>query len=157
MWWYSLFKGSIYYIIFIIFLVQYLTKGYILKNEMKRWGKAEARLYSHHPKAFDLPIIALTAILAIWGFMEGTLPLLRDYPLMQNHQYETIVGITKSQSVKRPHHSTSRSITIEDLGTGEEVLITFLTEGVEEGEYVVAYYLPHSKIGVLVEQVDLDE
>lgn len=122
---------------------QYLWKG--------------ASLYKRHPKAFDFPVLILSALLAIYGFVYFTLPLLKDYPLMQSGNYEVIVGITTSASQRDVKHKRDREMRIEDLETGEEILVTLFTETFERGEYVVVYYLPHFKLGVLVEKVDLSE
>lgn len=124
---------------------------------MKLWGKKEASLYKRHPKAFDFPVLILSALLAIYGFVYFTLPLLKDYPLMQSGNYEVIVGITTSASQRDVKHKRDREMRIEDLETGEEILVTLFTETFERGEYVVVYYLPHFKLGVSVEKVDLSE
>lgn len=157
LWWRSFIESFVLYAFFIVFLIQYLTKGHILKNQVKLWGKKEARLYKRHPKAFDFPVLILSALLAIYGFVYFTLPLLKDYPLMQSGNYEVIVGITTSASQRDVKHKRDREMRIEDLETGKEILVTLFTETFERGEYVVVYYLPHFKLGVLVEKVDLSE
>ena len=76
---------------------------------------------------------------------------------MQSGNYEVIVGITTSASQRDVKHKRDREMRIEDLETGEQILVTLFTETFERGEYVVVYYLPHFKLGVLVEKVDLSE
>ena len=77
-------------------------------------------------------------------------PLLKDYPLLKEKNYNTIIGITMYSSMDRDSIVKIRNIQIKDLYSNEEIVLHCLESGIEKDEYIVVNYLPNSKTGYVV-------
>ena len=135
----------------LVIVIRYFIKGYAIKNPYKSFGnKTTAQLYLNYQKWIDRVIIILLCFLIGYLFHAGLIPLLKDYPLLKENNYNTIIGITTSMDMNAANIVQIRCIRIKDLYSDNEFVLSTHVVGIEKNEYIVANYLPNSKVGVIV-------
>ena len=141
--------------LFIVF--RYFIKGYVVKNPYKTFSdKVAAKLYLNNQKIIDKVIITIFCIIIGYLFYAGLIPLLEDYPLLKENNYNTIIGITTSLDMNATNIVQIRNISIKDLYSDDEFILRTHAVGIEKNEYIVANYLPNSKVGVIIKHQKLE-
>ena len=137
-------------------ILRYFIKGYVVKNPVKFFkNKVTAKLYQNNQKWIDIVVVILYCIIIGYVFYSGMIPLLKDYPLLREKKYNTIIGITMYSCMERDSIVKIRNIQIKDLYSDEEIVLHCLESGIEKDEYIVVNYLPNSKTGYVVKHQKL--
>ena len=158
-WLNQFFRGIPVYLFTAGVIVMYFWKGYVLKSTFSRMGDNTELFYVKHKKIIDLGAILLLLLMVIIYCLNRTIPLLRDYKLMQNGYYEEITGVV-SEIETDVDSETTRDIIIEKPDGSGQIRITVYSALIEKGEIVKVHYLPNARVGEVVERLgntDLEE
>ena len=158
-WLNQFFRGIPMYLFPTGVVVMYFWKGYVLKPIISRLGDNVELVYNKYRKIMDLGAILLLLLMVIIYCLNRTIPLLRDYKLMQNGYYEEITGVV-SEIETDVDSETTRDIIIEKPDGSGQNRITVYSALIEKGEIVKVHYLPNARVGEVVERLgntDLEE
>ena len=159
-WLNQFFRGIPMYLFPTGVVVMYFWKGYVLKPIISRLGDNVELFYNKYKRIMDLGAIFLLLLMVIIYCLNRTIPLLRDYELMQNGYYEEITGVVVSGTEFDVDSEITRDIIIEKHDGSGQIRITVYSALIEKGEIVKVHYLPNARVGEVVERLgntDLEE
>ncbi len=144
-------KVAIVFLAFILVVARFALKGYMINA--KGLKTDFIKFYLAHRRKMDWILFGLCCCVLIPSFIFYGFPMVLDIPSLIEDRYETVCGYAITQSVGGVKDmEEERSISIKDSITGEEIVLHCFDTGIYEGEYIKAYYLPNSHIGVIVER-----
>ena len=149
-------RVSFVIVLLLIVVLRYFIRGYMIKNPVIFFkDKITAQLYKNNRKWMDKVAAIILFIMLGYLFYSGMVPLLKDYPLLKQNNYNTIIGITASSSMNRGNIANFRNLQIRDLYSDEIIVVYIFSQGIEKNEYIVVNYLPNSKTGYVVKHQKL--
>ena len=80
------------------------------------------------------------------------IPFILDVPSIIRKEYRLSSGFVKNWDYSHEDRVKARSIMFIDEVDKEEKSITVLAEGIYEGEYIKVQYLPHLRLGIVLER-----
>ncbi len=137
-------------------VLRYFIRGYMIKNPVIFFkDKITAQLYKNNRKWLDKVAAIILCSMIGYLFYSGMVPLLKDYPLLKEKNYNTIIGITVSSSTNRDNIAEFRNLQIKNLYSDEIIVVYIFSQGIGKDEYIVVNYLPNSKTGYVVKHQKL--
>ena len=95
-------RVSFVIVLLLIVVLRYFIRGCMIKNPVIFFkDKITAQLYKNNRKWMDKVAAIILCIMLGYLFYSGMVPLLKDYPLLKQNNYNTIIGITASSSMNR--------------------------------------------------------
>ena len=149
-------RVSFVILLLLIVVLRYFIRGYMIKNPVIFFkDKITAQLYKNNRKWMDKVAAIILCIIIGYLFYGSMCPLLKDYPLLKENNYNTIIGITVSSSMNRDNIAQFRNLQIKDIYSDEIIVIYIFSQGIGKDEYIVVNYLPNSKTGYVVKHQKL--
>lgn len=142
-------------------LRRYFVKESLLGNNFFKGTKLEKNddckefieFYRTQHKKIDLIIILILGMVIFYITIIEGIPMLRDYPLLKKNEYEVVVGYANTESTAVKGNVRNRRVNIRDTDTGEIIEVILYTTEIYKGDYLVVYYLPHTKFGEVVDKI----
>lgn len=157
-------NGILLTIIYVTIFIQIIVSiyGCIKIIQKKRFIKYENAIVSKqrymkkHERKINIVFKSLFLIIMTITFILISLPGLKDIPNVLNKNYETVVGL--SDTVTEPRRGASPSEVKVKSFSGKEVEVWFYPRSkIEKGDYLKVIYMPHLKIGTLLEHKRLKQ